>query len=260
MPVRRVRLDDDDETGYSIGVEHTPEGTSDAEPAPSLEEELRADAEDKQRREEEEVEENGGEWCPPEERAMAPAPRPRPRRKQQETPKPVPDHVRAGLEQLNKTESRPSGSIVYSDQAEAQAARAAIEEGFGEGVGGDDGGAGAWVGWGKSAVFGKDHNEVSPASVKGRKKNNEWLRENDQRNHPDGVRAEVERRLEAHGHSPEEVRKVLFLPGKPDRRRLKLRRDVRDALQPMYQDGVDRTWLAQALGCSRPALYRLMDA
>jgi hypothetical protein len=86
-----------------------------------------------------------------------------------------------------------------------------------------------------------------------------WLREHDPQRTLDGVTREIEAAAEAAGLGLDGFRAAMpSSGGRPSKARQELRSKLRDALMPIYEDGRSRTLMAEALGCSRPTLDRLM--
>jgi hypothetical protein len=86
-----------------------------------------------------------------------------------------------------------------------------------------------------------------------------WLKQHDPERTAEGVAGEVESALNAHELNDDDVR-AAFSGGRPTAHRRALRARVRDALTTMYEDDRSRVLMAQALGCSRQALHKLMGA
>jgi hypothetical protein len=150
------------------------------------------------------------------------------------------------------------GDVVPVDGPQAERERAEIEERIELGKDGASIGPGT-----RSAV--KDEAPWPLAhetheSFKARLENDAWLRENDPRRKLEGVREEIEAVLDECGHALDDVRECAFLPGKPDAERRALRRSVKAALVPMYEQGASRACMANVLRVSRQKLHALMTS
>jgi hypothetical protein len=87
----------------------------------------------------------------------------------------------------------------------------------------------------------------------------EWLRVNDPMLTAAGVAEEIENALIAVGLTLEEARAAFRKSGgRPTRDHLEVRERLRRALLPVYEDGRRRDLMAQALGCDRKSIWRLM--
>lgn len=85
----------------------------------------------------------------------------------------------------------------------------------------------------------------------------EWLRDHDPLTTAKGVEAGVHEQSVRHGLTLDDCRRA-FRRGRPSASHRVHREQVRLVLAPMWEAGVRRTLLAEALGCSEPALYGLM--
>jgi hypothetical protein len=89
-------------------------------------------------------------------------------------------------------------------------------------------------------------------------KRNHWLSENDSQLTLDGITAELAAAFESFGLSLDDVRGGAFRNGKPSAAGRELRAKVRLALLPAYEGDRKRVSMAEVLGCSTAALWRLM--
>lgn len=87
-----------------------------------------------------------------------------------------------------------------------------------------------------------------------------WLREHDPHLRADGVAAEIESALEAAGLDLPAAREAFRKSGgRPSRALSELRERLAAALRPMWDDDRRRDYMAQALGCDRKSLWRLLS-
>jgi hypothetical protein len=87
----------------------------------------------------------------------------------------------------------------------------------------------------------------------------EWLRANDPRLRLDGVASEMGAALESEGLTMGEAKGAFRKAGgRPTKALVGLRSRVCRALLPMWDDDRRRDYMAQALGCDRTTLWRLM--
>jgi hypothetical protein len=98
----------------------------------------------------------------------------------------------------------------------------------------------------------KDHELKESAAYK---ENARWLLENDPLRSVEGVRTEIERRLAGFGLT---IGEIPFPKHKPTREQKAVRDSARLALRPMFDSGVNHTYMAEALGCSRSTLHKLL--
>jgi hypothetical protein len=86
-----------------------------------------------------------------------------------------------------------------------------------------------------------------------------WLLEHDPRLNGSGVADEIATALALVGLTVDEARSV-FRRGRPSKALLELRERVRGRLLPIWDDDRRRDYMAEALGCDRTTLWRLMSA
>lgn len=87
-----------------------------------------------------------------------------------------------------------------------------------------------------------------------------WLREHDPRLSVEGVTAEMESALQAEGLTLDDARATFpKRGGKPSRALLERRRAICRALLPLWEDDRRRDYMAEALGCHRTTLWRLLS-
>lgn len=87
-----------------------------------------------------------------------------------------------------------------------------------------------------------------------------WLREHDPRLTADGIAREIEAALGAESLTLTEARGAFRKGGgRPSAGLLLLRERVRRALLPLWEDDRRRDLMAQALGCDRTTLWRLLS-
>ena len=98
-----------------------------------------------------------------------------------------------------------------------------------------------------------------PSRRRERDEADRWLQANDPRLKSEGIAAEIAVALEREGLSLDEARAAFPRSGgRPSRALKALRGRVRRALLAMWDDDCRRDHMAQALGCDRVTLWRLM--